>query len=100
MRDTGAKSDDPHFSRLFPLISLLIVLVTIALHFGLVNEGHWAIDEFLVVRTYKDSGWEAFADRLMEWSPRPISEALTLTTDNYSYGVFARFSGTFRAASR
>jgi hypothetical protein len=75
-RDTGTKSDDPHFSRLFSLISLLIVLVTIALHFGLVSEGHWAIDEFLVVRTYKDSGWEAFADRLMEWSPRPISEAL------------------------
>jgi hypothetical protein len=75
-RDTGAKSDDRHFSRLLSLVSLLIVLLTIGLHFGLVNEGKWAVDEFLIVKSYNDNGWKAFADRLTEWSPRPISEAL------------------------
>jgi len=48
----------------------------IALHFGLVNLGQWAIDEFLVINTYRDKGWTAFVDRLIGWSPRPISEVL------------------------
>jgi hypothetical protein len=67
---------EPVARRLLSLISLVLIFVTIALHFGLVNLGHWAIDEFLVIRSYRGSDWTAFADRLMEWSPRPISEAL------------------------
>jgi len=62
--------------RLLSAVSLLILFLMIALHFGLVGMGHWALDEFIVISTYRDKGWTAFVDRLIRWSPRPISEVL------------------------
>ena len=62
--------------RLVVVILLAILVGLIALHFGLVGTGHWAVDEFIVIRSYRDNGWPAFVDRLMTWSPRPISELL------------------------
>ena len=62
--------------RLSCAIPLVILLVTIALHFGLVDMGQWAYDEFSIISSYRDNGWTAFSDRLIGWSPRPISELL------------------------
>jgi len=62
--------------RLFCAISMVILLVTIALHLGLVDVGQWAYDEFSIISSYRDNGWTAFRDRLIGWSPRPISELL------------------------
>jgi hypothetical protein len=62
--------------RLLCAISLVILLVMIALHLGLVDLGQWAIDEFIVISSYRDQDWTAFVDRLIDWSPRPISEVL------------------------
>jgi hypothetical protein len=58
-------------------VSLLATLVgLIALHFGLVGIGNWAVDEFIVITSYRANGWAVFVDRLITWSPRPISELL------------------------
>jgi hypothetical protein len=65
-----------HARRLFGALSLVILLAIIALHFGLVDLGQWAIDEFSVINSYGDYGWTAFVHRLIGWSPRPISELL------------------------
>jgi hypothetical protein len=62
--------------RLLCAISLVILLVMIALHLGLVDLGQWYFDEFIVIGSYRDNGWTAFVDRLIGWSPRPISEVL------------------------
>ena len=57
-------------------IALAIVLVTIALHFGLVDIGQWAYDELSLISSYRDNGWISFSTRLLHWSPRPVSEIL------------------------
>jgi hypothetical protein len=57
-------------------IALAIVLVTIALHFGLVDIGQWAYDEYSLISSYRDNGWISFSTRLLHWSPRPVSEIL------------------------
>lgn len=62
--------------RLLAAVSLAILLAMIALHFGLVDLGEWGVDEFCVFSSYRDMGWTAFVDRLIGWSPRPISEVL------------------------
>src|SRR5271165_4399389 len=62
--------------RLLSAVSLVILLAMIALHFGLVDRGDWAVDEFCVISSYRDMGWAAFVHRLLDWSPRPISEVL------------------------
>jgi branched-subunit amino acid ABC-type transport system permease component len=58
-------------------IVLAIVLVTIALHFGLVNIGQWAYDEFAIISSYTVNAWITFSTRLLHWSPRPVSEILS-----------------------
>ena len=62
--------------RLLCATSLAILVVMIALHFGLVDLGQWYFDEFIVIGSYRDNGWTTFIDRLIGWSPRPISEVL------------------------
>jgi hypothetical protein len=52
------------------------VFIIIALHFGLVNVGQWANDEFSIVSSYRDDNWTTLSDRLIRWSPRPFSELL------------------------
>jgi hypothetical protein len=69
-------SVEPVARRLLCAISLVILLVMIALHFGLVDLGQWHFDEFSVIGSYRDNGWTAFIDRFVGWSPRPISEVL------------------------
>jgi hypothetical protein len=74
--DHSRHSVEPVARRLLCAISLIILLVMIALHFGLMDLGRWDIDEFIVIRSYRDNGWTAFVDRLIGWSPRPLSEVL------------------------
>ena len=52
------------------------MLVTIAVHLGLVDIGQWAYDEFAIISSYRDNGLIALSTRLFHWSPRPISEIL------------------------
>ena len=70
------RSVGPSVGRLLAWISLVALLVTIAFHFGLVDLGQWTNDEFGIIGSYRDKPWTALYDRLMHWSPRPISEAL------------------------
>ncbi len=62
--------------RLLAWISFVVLLVMIILHFGLVEVGQWTNDEFGIIGSYRENPWTAFCDRLMHWSPRPISEVL------------------------
>lgn len=62
--------------RLLSAVSLVILLAMIALHLGLVDLGEWALDEFGLISDYRDKGWTEVANRLLDWSPRPISEVL------------------------
>jgi hypothetical protein len=65
------------FARRLLLGTVLIILfIIIALHFGLVDVGQWANDDFSIVNSYRDDSWATFGDRLMHWSPRPLSELL------------------------
>ena len=74
MRDF--RSVELNVRRLPAWISLVVLVVTIALHFGLVDLGQWTNDEFAIIASYRDKPWTAFCDRVMRWSPRPISEVL------------------------
>ncbi len=74
--ERNIRSVDAFVRTLLGGIALVIVLVTIALHFGLVDIGQWAYDEFAIISSYRDNGWVAFSTRLFQWSPRPISETL------------------------
>jgi hypothetical protein len=75
-----SKGDPPRTDVLAPTLicgaMLAIALATIVAHFGLVGIGQWAYDEFAIISSYRDSGWSAFSERVLHWSPRPISEIL------------------------
>jgi hypothetical protein len=70
-------------------IALAIVLVTIAVHLGLVDIGQWAYDEFAIISSYRDNGLLALSTRLFHWSPRPISEILI-----WIYGCLVNWTHT------
>ena len=74
--ERNIRSVDAFVRTLLGGIALVIVLVTIALHFGLVDIGQWAYDEFAIISSYLDNGWVAFSTRLFQCGPRPISETL------------------------
>jgi len=71
-----SRSVEPNVRRLLACISFVVLLVTIALHFGLVDVGQWTNDEFGIIASYRDKPWPALCDRVMRWSPRPVSELL------------------------
>ena len=67
---------EPFARRLLLGSTLVILFIIIALHFGLVDVGQWANDEFSIVNSYRGNNWDPFRDRLIRWSPRPLSELL------------------------
>lgn len=58
-------------------------LAVLGTYLGLLASGHWYIDEFIVFAGYRDGGWLSLWDRIVSWSPRPISEPLFM--------LYARF---------
>jgi len=75
-RERDFPSVEARARKLLCWIALAIVLVTIAVHLGLVDIGQWAYDEFAIISSYRDNGLIALSTRLFHWSPRPISEIL------------------------
>jgi hypothetical protein len=75
-----SEGDPPRTGVLAPTLAcgaiLAIVLAAIVAHFGLAGIGQWAYDDFAIISSYRDTGWSAFGERVLHWSPRPISEIL------------------------
>jgi hypothetical protein len=80
-------SIEPFARRLLTWTSFVILLAMIALHVGLVDVGQWTDDEFLIIGSYRGRAWAAFCDRLISWSPRPISEGLI-----WAYGCLVNWT--------
>jgi hypothetical protein len=75
-RERDFPSLEARARKLLCWIALAIVLVTIAVHLGLVDIGQWAYDEFAIISSYRDNGLIALSTRLFHWSPRPIAEII------------------------
>lgn len=62
-------------------VSRLIVIgtVTIALlaYMALIEAGHWGSDEYYIAAFNAASGWSSVLGRMVRWSPRPFSEAVS-----------------------
>ncbi|TDH60702.1 hypothetical protein E2C06_20830 [Dankookia rubra] len=54
----------------------LVSLAAIAAHALLLPLGGWRPDEFLQFAQHGQSGWAQVAERILGWSPRPVSEVL------------------------
>src|SRR4051812_25794284 len=55
--------------------SLVTCIVVVLAFAGLIPLGHWG-DEFETVRIYQQEGYSFFVQRILHWSPRPLSELL------------------------
>lgn len=55
------------------LLALCALIVTAFV--GLIPIGQW-YDEYFTIPSLNAGGWPVFKDRLLHWSPRPVSEAL------------------------
>lgn len=53
-----------------------VALLAIALHVGLIPAASWGSDEFVTFALLRDGGFGFFAKRLVDWSPRPISDGV------------------------
>lgn len=60
---------------------LLLCCVTIAAYAGLIPAGHWQ-DEYYTFYRFRDDGLSYLTERILTWSPRPLSEWLV-----YLYSV-------------
>lgn len=54
----------------------LAVLALLAVFAELSRAAPWEMDEYFVLSSYRDHGLTFFFDRLLTWSPRPVSEAI------------------------
>ncbi|MBV9786455.1 MAG: hypothetical protein JO264_21850 [Acidisphaera sp.] len=61
-------------SRIIPVLALLLPIAVILLHAGLIPAGNWRGDEYYHFAMLKEYGSRYLIDRLLTWSPRPISE--------------------------
>lgn len=59
-----------------PVLLLAGITLTLASYMGLVGVGHWQIDEYHTISTYRTYGVDYLWFRMMTWSPRPFSETL------------------------
>jgi len=82
-----AVSQAPHRSRKVEWQAIAVVVFIVALYFGLVTLGQWQADEFNYFERLRHGIGQAYASRL-QWSPRPLSEALYL-----GYGLLANCLG-------
>lgn len=62
-------------------LGLLVVIgtVTVALcaYMALIEAGHWGSDEYYIAAFNAASGWRSVLGRMVRWSPRPFSEAVS-----------------------
>lgn len=73
---SGGASAASALSRLAVALAGAAILAVILLYAGLVPHASWKTDEYETVRLFRDGGWPAVWTRILEWSPRPVSEAL------------------------
>lgn len=62
-----------------PWIALLVTALAIAIlaaFAGLIPMGMWRTDEYHDFGLYRLRGWSYFFERLLTWSPRPLSETI------------------------
>jgi hypothetical protein len=60
------------------LLALAVFAAVIISFAGLIPLGYWHSDEFVTFATMRDSGIRFFINRIMQWSPRPLSELFVL----------------------
>ncbi|WP_155628290.1 hypothetical protein [Burkholderia multivorans] len=73
------KNDVP--GRIVAAACALMFSVTIAAYAGLLPAGHWQ-DEYYTFYRFRDDGLSFLSERILTWSPRPLSELLV-----YIYSV-------------
>lgn len=66
-------------------LAIMTSFATLLAFAGLIPLGRWH-DEYLTLYSYHASGSRFFVDRLLHWSPRPLSELLAYI---YAAGVYA-----------
>ncbi len=64
------------------------LLLMIACYASLLPLGKWHPDEFLQFHEQRVAGWHATADRILGWSPRPVSELVL-----FGYGTAVNLLG-------
>jgi hypothetical protein len=67
----------PQVDRIIPRIAGFFFATVILIYLGLIGVANWAVDEYDDFGRLAHDGWKAVWIRL-QWSPRPISEALFL----------------------
>ncbi len=77
---------------------MLLCLVTVLAFAGLVPLGTWQ-DDFLYLHNYHQQGLGFLADRLLHWSPRPLSETLiyfyAIAVYHFGLPLIGVFTGMF-----
>ena len=79
---------DQRLARLDRVLWLTVpacAVLAILAHAALLPLGRWYPDEFIQFANHRALGWQAVADRILHWSPRPFSELLLFL---YSTAVF------------
>ncbi|HEY4147034.1 hypothetical protein [Pinirhizobacter sp.] len=66
---------DERAYRIFWLAILTVCAAMFAAYLGLTPLGHWQVDEYQTIRAVGDGGAGFLFQRVMGWSPRPMSEA-------------------------
>jgi hypothetical protein len=67
---------DQRAYRIFWLASLVVCAALFVAYVGLVPLGHWQVDEYQTIRAVREGGAGFFYQRVVAWSPRPLSEGL------------------------
>ena len=53
-----------------------LAVLAIALYVGLIPAASWGSDEFVTFAHLRDDGFRFFLERLLAWSPRPVSDGI------------------------
>lgn len=62
-----------------PWIEIAVIILAVAIvpaFAGLIPLGTWRVDEYHDFGLYRLRGWSYFFERLLTWSPRPLSEVI------------------------
>jgi hypothetical protein len=62
--------------RVVTILALVLSIAVIIVHAGLIPTGQWEGDEYFAFAWLRVGGFQYFLHVIVEWSPRPFSEAL------------------------
>jgi hypothetical protein len=79
-------------------LAAVVSLVTVVAFAGLIPLGHWQ-DEYFTLYHFHESGFAYFGERLLHWSPRPLSEFFAYLYGLAVYDLTRRSSPNFLRSS-